>query len=228
LTGGRLLVPVWLCNPAGKAVPGGDHRPSCVATIFSDDHGATWQRGDIVVDTTPEVLNPSECVAAQLSDGRVMLNIRSESKPHRRLVAFSADGAHGWSKPAFDEELYEPVCMASLLAAIDPRSGRRVLLFCNPDSRHRSEEANKVHFTSRENGTVRLSKDDGATWPAVRVIDAGPFSYSDLAASPDGTVYCLYEAGLWGKPPHYVNTHMALARFSIEWVESAPRQPKKE
>jgi sialidase-1 len=226
LSSGRLLVPVWLCNPAGKGIAGGDHRPSCVATIFSDDHGTTWQRGEIVVDTTPELLNPSESVAVELSDQRVMLNIRSESTEHRRLLAFSADGARGWSKPAFHEQLYEPVCMASLLATTDPETGRRVLLFCNPDSQHNTEELNSRHFAGRDNGTIKLSTDDGKTWPVSRVIDAGPFSYSDLAASPDGTVYCLYEAGIWGKSPHHVNTHVALARFTLRWVEQAPGQPK--
>ena len=38
MTNGRLLVPVWLCIP-DRSKPGGDHRPSCVATIYSDDNG---------------------------------------------------------------------------------------------------------------------------------------------------------------------------------------------
>ncbi|HVU83550.1 MAG TPA: sialidase family protein, partial [Puia sp.] len=44
LKNGRLLVPVWLCTP-DRSKPGGDHRPSCVATIYSDDDGRTWHRG---------------------------------------------------------------------------------------------------------------------------------------------------------------------------------------
>ncbi len=37
---GRLVVPVWIAY--GKA---GDHHPSASATIYSDDHGQTWQAG---------------------------------------------------------------------------------------------------------------------------------------------------------------------------------------
>ena len=35
---GRLLVPVWLAMQHS-------HRPSCVATIYSDDDGRTWHAG---------------------------------------------------------------------------------------------------------------------------------------------------------------------------------------
>ena len=38
------------------------------AVIFSDDGGATWQRGDIGIP------NGGESIAAELSDGRVMLS----------------------------------------------------------------------------------------------------------------------------------------------------------
>ena len=53
LRSGRLLVPVWLSTGTG----GGGHRPSVVATIYSDDHGRTWERGTIagVPDTRPSL-----------------------------------------------------------------------------------------------------------------------------------------------------------------------------
>ena len=51
---GRLVVPVWLSLGTG----GHAHRPSVTATIYSDDHGRTWKRGDIAVPDTPEFINP--------------------------------------------------------------------------------------------------------------------------------------------------------------------------
>ena len=120
LDNGRLLVPVWLSS-GGHA-----HRPSCMATIYSDDHGKTWQRGEIVGRNNSAGLNPNETVAVQLSDGRVMLNIRNESKRRRRLVAFSPDGATHWTEPAFDEALFEPICMASMIRV--QRPGDRIPL----------------------------------------------------------------------------------------------------
>jgi sialidase-1 len=229
LRSGRLVVPIWLCNPGGKGTPGGDHRPSVVATIYSDDGSATWQRGQIVIGTTPEHPNPSESAAVELSDGRVMLNIRTEATTHRRMTAVSPDGATGWSAPVFDEALYEPVCMASLLATVDPESGRRVMLFCNPDSPYKPQDLNTVHFRSRENGVIRISYDDGKTWPTSRRIEAGPFSYSDLAAGPDGTVYCLYEAGVWSMARGAAQTtYVALAKFSLSWIEDNSSPQRKD
>ena len=82
LKSGRFVVPVWLSTQHS-------HRPSISATIFSDDRGETWQAGDIVVRSTDATPNPSEHVLIELADGRVMDNIRTESKQHRRLISYS-------------------------------------------------------------------------------------------------------------------------------------------
>ena len=49
--------------------------------------------------------NPSETVAVELTDGRVLFNMRSESKEHRRLITISPNGATQWSDPRFDSAL---------------------------------------------------------------------------------------------------------------------------
>src|ERR1700729_3123863 len=103
LRGGRLLVPVWLANGASEGPIVRAHRPSAVATIYSDDHGKTWKRGEILSIDSPETPNPSESMAVQLADGTVMMNIRNESLSHRRLVSISPDGVSHWSKPRFDD-----------------------------------------------------------------------------------------------------------------------------
>ena len=91
LRNGRLVAPVWFCD--GSSV--NKHRPSLVSTIFSDDHGATWQCGEIAVPCTGKFINPNETAIVQVPDGRVMLNARNESMPNRRLVVTSRDGATG-------------------------------------------------------------------------------------------------------------------------------------
>jgi sialidase-1 len=45
LKNGRLLVPVWLSTGGHK------HRPSCQATIYSDDHGRTWSAVRLIEPT---------------------------------------------------------------------------------------------------------------------------------------------------------------------------------
>jgi len=194
---GRLVVPVWLSTGGGKS----GHRPSAVATIFSDDGGKTWGAGDIVV-RHPDLANPSETAVVELPDGRVMLNIRHESTPHQRAVSVGPDGATKWSKPTFDAALPEPVCMGSLV-----RWGDQILFSnpYNPDGRE------------RKNLSVQASDDGGKSWKYRRAIEPGPSGYSDLAAGPDGWAYCIYESGrLDGKPG--VVKSLALAKFNREWL----------
>ena len=59
--------------------------------------------------------------------------------------------------------------------------------------------------------TVRMSYDEGHTWPASRVLEEGLSSYSDIAISVDGQILCFYETG--------AGEQMMLARFGPEWVE---------
>ena len=45
--------------------------------------------------------------------------------------------------------------------------------------------------------TIKVSSDDGKTWPASRTIFKGPSAYSDLVAF-DGRIGLYYEAGKEG------------------------------
>ena len=210
LKNGRLIVPVWMSIGTG----GHAHRPSVVSVIVSDDNGATWQRGDVAVWHTEATPNPSETVALQLNDSRVMLNVRTESPRHRRVVVFSDDGATGWSASQFDEGLFEPICFGSLIRYSEEPSR---ILFCNPDSRNTTKEPYAWGAWPRENLTVKLSHDEGQTWPVAKVIDPGVAGYSDIATGPDGTIYVLYEGGS-RDGDMFNNTHMTLAMFNLAWL----------
>ncbi len=224
LKNGRLLVPVWLCIP-DRSKPGGDHRPSCVATIYSDDHGKTWKRGDIVSnngDISGElhdtIVNPNESVVLQLDDGRVMINMRNETNINRRLISYSPDGISHWSTPVFDDELFEPVCMASLIRVTGKSQGRSRILFVNPDSRNDTVSTNKYRKVNRprENLTARLSYDDGKTWPVQKVLHEKGAGYSDLAVDKDGTIYTLYEVRNGGNSDW--KYRIVIRRFNLEWL----------
>ena len=111
LSNGRLLVPVWLSLGTG----GNGHHPSVTATVYSDDHGATWHRGEIAVPSTSQFPDPNETTAAQLADGSVLLNVRTEARENRRTVVTSQDGAAHWSPPRLQQDLPDPVCFASIV-----------------------------------------------------------------------------------------------------------------
>lgn len=213
---GRLVVPIWLSPGTG----GHAHRPSVTATIFSDDHGSTWQRGDIATPDTDEFVNPNETVVVQLADGRVLLNSRSESKRHRRLITFSPDGATHWSTPAFDEALLEPICMTGLVRVREPRDGKPGLLaFSNPHNLAR-KDGKEIPGRSRDrvNVSIKLSDNEGRTWSANRTLEAGFSGYSDVAALADGTILCFYERGSTDGASNYRTDRLTVARFDEQWV----------
>lgn len=206
LANGRLVVPVWIAF--GKV---GDHGPAAAATIYSDDHGQTWRAGDLAVPNAGEFSSPNETMLTALSDGRVMLVSRSTSHANRKIVTIGPDGATRWGNPFFHNELWEPRCMASLVAH-PSRPG--TLLFSNPHTLARDAAGKEVpgEKGKRENLVIKLSRDDGATWPVSRTLDAGPSAYSDLTVLADGTVVCLYEKA----------SDIVAARFNLDWVTSQP------
>ena len=199
---GRLVVPVWIAY--GKT---GDHAPSAAATIFSDDHGKTWRAGDLCLPNEGDFGNPNETMVTELSDGRVMLVSRSVSKANRKIVTTSSDGARNWSTPVFHEQLWEPICMASIVA-VPAKPG--TLIFSNPHTLKFEKDGGETPAGrgKRENLCIKLSRDDGKTWPVNKTLDHGKAAYSDLAVLPDGTILCLYEA----------DTNIVCARFNMEWV----------
>lgn len=183
LRSGRLVVP---CN---------EYADGCrCLVIYSDDHGKTWRMGGT---TGPRM---SESQVVELADGRLMINMRSNRGKHCRAVAFSSDAGATWSPIQDEPALIEPVCQGSILrytpAAAD---GKNRLLFCNP-----------AHTTARVNGTVRLSYDEGRTWPIARTLVPGEFAYCCLTVLKDRTLGCLYETD------HY--HRIRFAGFTLEWL----------
>ena len=199
---GRLVVPIWLAYGAV-----GDHAPSAAATLYSDDHGKTWQAGEMCLPNEGEFNNPNETMITELSDGRVMLVARSVSKANRKIITMSPNGVSGWSAPTFHKELWEPICMASIT---NYPAVPGTLIFSNPHSLNLDASGREVPAGrgKRQNLSLKLSRDDGKTWPINKTLEEGPSAYSDLAVLPDGTVLCLYEG----------DKRIQMARLNLEWL----------
>ncbi len=67
--------------------------------------------------------------------------------------------------------------------------------------------------STRPDLTVRVSRDDGASWPHEVLLKAGQSGYSSMAVLPDGSVGDLYEIGATGG--------IVYAGFTLAWVEGA-------
>jgi len=210
LRSGRLVVPVWLSTGTG----GNAHRPSVTATIYSDDSGKTWHSSEIAVPCTDAWINPNETVAVELNDGRVMLNVRSESKAHRRLITTSPDGATNWSTPAFDEALLEPICMGGIVRY--QHGGQSLILFTNPHNLDKAKgKAEPGKSRDRQNLSIKLSRDEARTWTLNKTLEPGPSMYSDIAVTHAGTILCFYGRGT---QPGFAGAGLTLARFNLEWL----------
>ena len=222
LRSGRLLVPAWLSLGQGR----NNHSPSLTASLFSDDHGRTWT-STIAIRDTAQTPSPNETAAVQLIDGRVLFNARSQTEESWRLVATSKDGGSSWSAAKPHRALYEPVCMASLVRyPASGRGGATVLLFSQPGPQD-GPDGKLTPGTSRDrrNLTIRLSRDEGETWPVRKTLEPGPSAYSDLAVLADGTILCFYERGeADGKTPY---AKLTLARFNLAWLTDGQKVSSK-
>ena len=207
---GRIVVP---CNESWFQDRG---RGFAVYAATSDDGGQTWHRGEPAPhdQSAPGQKGwANEVQMVELADGSIRLNSRSYGGAKCRKTAVSRDGGQTWGTLVDDPRLPEPQCMGSILRHTDPLDGRRSrILYVGPASQ-----------TARQKGTVRLSYDEGKTWPVSKVLYAGGYAYSCLVALPDGSIGCLFERDGY--------RHITFARFALEWLTNGEdrleRQPTR-
>ncbi|MCC7402347.1 MAG: exo-alpha-sialidase [Chitinophagaceae bacterium] len=155
--------------------------------FYSDDHGKTFHISDNV-----EMPGGNEATAAELTDGRLMMNIRNQKGDVKaRIVAISNDGGSKWDTVYFDKQLPDPVCEGSILS-LGIKNKKMILAFCNA-----------ADTSQRNNLTLRISYDEGKTWKKNILIDKNPkpyenknndyTAYSDLVKLNKKTIGVLYE-----------------------------------
>ena len=174
-------------------------------SVYSDDHGATWKAG------TPVGTGMDENKTVELSDGRVMLNSRDSARSGYRKVAYSSDGGVSYGPVTVDTELPDPTNNAAIVRAYpnaaEGSADAKVLLFSNAAS-----------SSARTNGTVRLSYDDGQTWPISRVFQPAGMAYSTLATLANGKLGLLYE-------PNGGSGGIRFATFDLNWLLAPSSTP---
>lgn len=161
--------------------------------FFSDDHGKSWSLIDV------PILPGDESKVVELEDGRWMVNSRVNG-PGTRFVHISVDEGKTWiSSP--DTALVDPGCNASLIRYSSIRDGadKNRLLFSHAGMKDQ-----------RKNMTIRISYDEGKTWPAGKTVYAGSSAYSSMTVLPDGNIGLLFEKDEYRE--------IVFARITLDWL----------
>jgi sialidase-1 len=163
--------------------------------FYTDDHGQTFR-----LSPSLGFESSNEAIAAETSDGSLVMNCRIQSGEQRyRLQAFTTNAGETWREEKIMHDLPDPVCQGSIIS-YRPQKKQHVLLFSNANSQ-----------SKREKLTIRISTDDGQTWSAGREVYAGPSAYSDLVIQQNGHIGVLYEKDNY--------TRIVYAKFGYDWLK---------
>lgn len=169
---GRLVFPVYIYG-----------NPSSSMVIYSDDHGATWKRGGVAG------LGGGEIQVAETLGGGLLASMRDNNFPTSGVRTFSrsTDSGLTW-QPVYTSTSEQP-------GLPDPANQGSILRLTttNDSNRSRLVFANAADPTTRIKMTLRMSYDEGRTWPVADLIYAGSSAYSALCKTADGRVGLLFE-----------------------------------
>lgn len=168
---------------------GRDHTGKAFSNItYSKDGGTTWKTSNPALAEST-----TECMAVQLDNGEIMLNMRSNyNSTHKgddngRAIAVTKDLGETWAEhPSSHKALIEPTCMASIHRHVyqSGKDSRSLLVFCNPDSKF-----------VRKHITLKTSKDNGDSWQPKVLLDEGKGrGYSCITSVDEHTLGVLYES----------------------------------
>jgi sialidase-1 len=162
--------------------------------IYSDDHGLTWEIGEpIGKGGEPQIF--------ERVDGTVCANLRS-TRGGYRIQACSSDGGETWDPWSYNEDLPAAGTQASILRFTTEADGdRNRLLFSNPGAPYRGEF------------TIRMSYDEGVTWPVSKLVYQGAAGYSSLAVLSDHSILALFETGKYD-----LRESITLIKINMDWL----------
>ncbi len=199
---GRLLLPAAMCPDAYTVwgavgdVQGPVHFMRAYA-IYSDDHGDTWRRGELLRALTDE----NQLV--ELSDGAIMIDAR-QGGGARRWVAVSSNGGERWSRPVPGQAVSPVATAIERFTARASGADRDRLLWTG------------ITGPGRKTLVVRVSYDEGQTFVNERVLYGGLAAYSDLTILKDGSAGVLWERGI-----SELSQFITFTRCNREFLEPA-------
>lgn len=191
--------------------------PASRRNIYSDDHGATWQY-QLVPDGS------GEPTIIELIDGRLMRNDRPGTQQFntakRRWIS-TGTIENGWSAFAPHNTLLDPKCEGAVLRYTGEPSR---IMFLNPASTER-----------RCKMRIRISYDEGATWPISRrthdwlsddeTCNQGKGGYSSMTKTADYCVGALIEINEDVSNNATSRRSIEFHKFNLPWILNGNPEP---
>ncbi len=183
--------------------------PAIGRNIISDNHGSTW---------TYQLITPgtSEGTIVQLCNGDILRNDRASlgllKEKKRRQISTSSDNGLNWSDWQSNAVLLDPICQASIIRYNDSYPPR--LIFINPATTIGG-------LPNRNKMRVRISYDDGTTWPVQRLLDADNGGYSSLAKTADYQIASLQELRSSNNNVYSI----IFRKFNLPWILNGTPEP---
>lgn len=185
---------------SGRLMVVGDVRKKDVSgafnyAVYSDDGGENWDMG---ISGVPVFGNEAKVV--ELNNGDIMMNIRN--RPYR-MQAISKDKGLTFSDAQAVPELVDPSCDGDLILYTSTKDGydKDRLIFVNDH-----------HPSQRRNLSIKVSYDEGKTWPVSKVIHSDSAWYAAAAVTADGKIAVYYERGDGDA------CYMDVVVMSLEWI----------
>lgn len=189
---GRLIIPVYISSQAGDGFAAG--------VVYSDDGGETWLRGQTAPGTYPGNAGPSaaglshvdptgppvtpkeqatyEAAVIERQDGSLVIFMRNQHPSGKVAVAESFDGGETWGPVSHHPDLPEIFSQPNAIRLSDG-----TVCFAN---------ASQL-LPFRGNGVLRLSFDEGRSFPIARTFNPGRYVYQSMCELADGSIGLLWE-----------------------------------
>ncbi len=204
--------------------------PATKRNFHSDDHGASWEYSYMPTSGTGNLTGEStivECLGGELyRNDRAVKGNGTWASAKRRWISYGEIG--DFPTPTAQSNLLDPAMAASILRYNMSSPDR--IIFLNSDS-----------TTTRRRMKVRISYDDGLTWPRDRWLyvgtapdnhatigtaeAAGKGGYSSMIKTNDYHVAALVEVNESFTNPGTSNLSIDFHKFNLDWILDGAGDP---
>lgn len=198
--------------------------PAIGRHIYSDDHGETWTYG---MEPPP---GTSEATLTELNDGALLRNDRAVTTAlkctFRRPLSVSEDGGQSWTAWNQDNSLLAPghynrdTGCPTRATGIN-RSHASSRRYTEGTILNRIMFSNPASTVKRRYMTVRISYDEGETYPISRRLHSGATGYSTLTKTADHRTGVLFEVS----DKERGTMDIVFKKVSLSWILNGRSEP---